>query len=454
MAAAQDPAHVAAEGVAGAAETLPHAERIQASFGRHDISHIRAASGGQAAGACAELGASAYATRNHVAFAVRPDLHTAAHEAAHVVQQRAGVSLKGGVGQAGDPYEQHADLVADLVVQGKSAEAALDATPGGSGDGVQLSECDPDEAIVQDESNVCIDDQPAVPGSEGSGNGPLPNPGAAGAIAGMDAHIRVTQYVEPAKQLAEQAFSEYVSGQLGHMEAREQAATGRADALASTREKLSPGGKAMSAAIKEESPPLETLAKKYATRVLESDEAVRAEYGIKTLDEAAEGFDAAKVERAVGELMDSPRVSEEIIKAAGRPNAAMTKAAKAFRVLGPLATGADIAVSGYEVYNAEEGEHLWTAGRETTGFATGTLGAIGGGLLAGWTASLMCGPGAPVCAIAVSIVVVGIAASGAGLAGEAVWEAAVDRDAFTDEELLLAAMLGLAEEEIPGECVE
>ena len=63
----------------------------------------------------------------------RTDLHIAAHEAAHVVQQRGGVQLKGGVGEVGDAYEQHADQVADAVVQGKSAEALLDPYAGGAG---------------------------------------------------------------------------------------------------------------------------------------------------------------------------------------------------------------------------------------------------------------------------------------------------------------------------------
>jgi Domain of unknown function (DUF4157) len=52
------------------------------------------------------MGATAYATGDRIAFAGAPDLHTTAHEAAHVVQQRAGVSLPGGVGQAGDAYER------------------------------------------------------------------------------------------------------------------------------------------------------------------------------------------------------------------------------------------------------------------------------------------------------------------------------------------------------------
>jgi hypothetical protein len=80
------------------------------------------------------MGAEAYATGDHVAFAGAPSLHTAAHEAAHVVQQRGGVQLKGGVGETGDAYEQHADQVADAVVAGRSAEDLLDAV-GGRGTG-------------------------------------------------------------------------------------------------------------------------------------------------------------------------------------------------------------------------------------------------------------------------------------------------------------------------------
>ena len=60
-------------------------------------------------------------------------MHTAAHEAAHVVQQRGGVQLKGGIdGGASAPYERHADAVADAVVAGRSAEGLL-AQHAGSG---------------------------------------------------------------------------------------------------------------------------------------------------------------------------------------------------------------------------------------------------------------------------------------------------------------------------------
>ncbi len=125
--------HAAADrGIAAPSSSMPHADAIQASFGKHDISHVQAHVGGGAAEACNDMGASAFASGSHVAFAKSPDLHTAAHEAAHVVQQAKGVNLYGGVGSAGDAYEKHADQIADTVVSGKSAEGMLSAGPFGA----------------------------------------------------------------------------------------------------------------------------------------------------------------------------------------------------------------------------------------------------------------------------------------------------------------------------------
>jgi Domain of unknown function (DUF4157) len=123
----------AAQGISGSAGSLPHGAAIQHSFGHHDVSSVQAHTDSNASAATAAMGAEAYATGNSVAFSSSaPSLHTAAHEAAHVVQQRGGVQLKGGVGQVGDVYEQHADAVADQVVQGKDATALLDQmAPGG-----------------------------------------------------------------------------------------------------------------------------------------------------------------------------------------------------------------------------------------------------------------------------------------------------------------------------------
>lgn len=123
---------VASKGITGATEPLPHLDAIQQSFGRYDVSGVEAHTEAQATDANRALGADGYTTGNHVSFAGRPNLHTAAHEAAHVVQQRAGVQLRDGVGQAGDEYEKHADAVADQVVQGRSSEGLLAAYAGTS----------------------------------------------------------------------------------------------------------------------------------------------------------------------------------------------------------------------------------------------------------------------------------------------------------------------------------
>jgi hypothetical protein len=135
-------------------------DQIQASFGKHDVSAVQAYTGADASKASDSIGAQAYAMGNNVAFGKSPDLHTAAHEAAHVVQQRAGVSLKGGVGESGDRYEQHADAVADLVVQGKNAETLLDQYAGGtqSTDALQSKsvqrqdQMDQDGAVLNEET--------------------------------------------------------------------------------------------------------------------------------------------------------------------------------------------------------------------------------------------------------------------------------------------------------------
>lgn len=146
---------IAERGTQGPAGLLPHLARIQASFGHHDVSSVRAHDGAHAADAAKALGARAYATVGSVVFASTPDLHTAAHEAAHVIQQRAGIRISGEIGGSNDVYERHADLVADTVVQGGSAESLLDEIPGAGGggsDGVQLKPADATTASASSSS--------------------------------------------------------------------------------------------------------------------------------------------------------------------------------------------------------------------------------------------------------------------------------------------------------------
>jgi Domain of unknown function (DUF4157)/Putative peptidoglycan binding domain len=115
---------IAAAGLAGTGAPLPDA--VKQSFGRHAVDGVQVHTGPEAAAAARALGADGYTSGTDIALAAPPTLDLLGHEAAHAVQQRAGVSLRGGVGAAGDIYEQNADAVGAAVAAGQSAEALLD----------------------------------------------------------------------------------------------------------------------------------------------------------------------------------------------------------------------------------------------------------------------------------------------------------------------------------------
>lgn len=115
----------ALEGVSGNGIALPYRDLLQKSFGTYDIYHTGAHMGGRAASAARRLSALAYTTNEQIAFQTMPDLHMAAHEAAHIVQQRVDPMLKGNTDYRAEKYERHADEVADGVVTGRSAEKIL-----------------------------------------------------------------------------------------------------------------------------------------------------------------------------------------------------------------------------------------------------------------------------------------------------------------------------------------
>src|SRR6185312_12398083 len=129
----------------------PYEGELRASFGRHAgaLDGVRVHDGAQAAGAARAIGADAYATGSQIALAAPASRALVAHEAAHVVQQRAGVALSGGVGAAGDPYEQHADEVGAAFAAGRSVEALLDRFAGAGGGG--------GAAVQRKESGVASD---------------------------------------------------------------------------------------------------------------------------------------------------------------------------------------------------------------------------------------------------------------------------------------------------------
>ncbi len=128
---------IADQAVADGGGSMPYVDEIAQSFGEHGdkVRGIRAHTGKNAKQATGALGAQAFAYGNDVAFADKPSLHTAAHEAAHVVQQHAGIATKMKVGEPGDAHEKEADAVADRVVAGQSASDLLQqhATKGDGG---------------------------------------------------------------------------------------------------------------------------------------------------------------------------------------------------------------------------------------------------------------------------------------------------------------------------------
>lgn len=107
---------------------LPHRAELERAFGER-LDGIQAYTG--AGKVLDRLGAHAAASGDVLAFAdQQPDLYTAAHEVAHVLQHRgAGGSAPSGVGPVGGPAEVDADRAADAVAAGESA--SVSAAPGG-----------------------------------------------------------------------------------------------------------------------------------------------------------------------------------------------------------------------------------------------------------------------------------------------------------------------------------
>jgi len=117
----------------GPAADLPHQAQLQQAFGPHDLEGARAHVGGGAGQTAAALGTRAYTQGDDVAFQSAPDLHVAAHEAAHVIQQRQGRLPAGGKSQKGDPLEREADEVARRAAAGQSAADLLGPAKTGKG---------------------------------------------------------------------------------------------------------------------------------------------------------------------------------------------------------------------------------------------------------------------------------------------------------------------------------
>ncbi|MGN4048292.1 hypothetical protein [Pseudomonas sp. SM4] len=106
---------------------------------------------------------------------------------------------------------------------------------------------------------------------------------------------------------------------------------------------------------------------------------------------------------------EQSKVHYTVLEAAGRDDARFSKGTKTMRMMGKLGILVTAALATYQILNAENKQ------KETARQGLIVSGGAAGGLLAGLGVSVICGPGAPICAFA--IVFLGTVAG--GLAGGA-----------------------------------
>jgi hypothetical protein len=139
LGAAETDEQLATSALAEPGQPLPERSQLEAAFGGHDLGGVTVHRGPGATRVLQRLGAEGLAGGEHIVLAPSASRHTLIHEAAHVIQQRAGL---GGFGDAAT--ERAADQIASLVLAGQSAAHLLPSpaqAPVGAGRGVvQLAE--------------------------------------------------------------------------------------------------------------------------------------------------------------------------------------------------------------------------------------------------------------------------------------------------------------------------
>jgi len=300
---------------------------------------VRAHVGPAAVAASERLGAAAYTVGDDIAFAGAPNLHTAAHEAAHAVQQRRGVRVPGGVGAGGDAFEAHADEVAGRVVRGESAVDLLDRVSGPGADGSATLAVQKQEAAKQGEDH---------PGADAVGNVSV----SVGQTMTAEAGLRAV-YDQCARQITEAALKMAAEGG-GSPEAVEKAARWAVQARNELKVALRARGSVVTKALAEA-----RNIKKYGD----------------------------KVGPTYDQLIREGKTPKDIIGSAGKANTKLSRAATKLKVAGRLLIAIDLAIVTWEVIEAPEGSRLRTAVGGAGGVAGaligGKLGAVGGAKLGG-----------------------------------------------------------------------
>ena len=220
--------------------------------------------------------------------------------------------------------------------------------------------------------------------------------------------LRIGNYAIPVKMLANRIEADVKAGKLHHLIGRSLAVQGRNDALQDTRGKISPGAQRVSKKLKEEGKTLSEMEARKTNELferyrgrnpkkkgralsraehakvrerLDADSPVWAQYS-KALDA---GGDPDLYRARLTELGRSKAVSMEIVRSAGRPNAAVTGVGAFGVVVGSTFGGIALQEAYYNIVEADEGEKFHAVARELAGFAGGVLAAEG----AVWIASAL-----------------------------------------------------------------
>jgi len=303
----------------------------------------------------------------------------------------------------------------------------------------------PDPTRGADPAASDQDTQSSTP--DGAGNddhpGRLVNAAGSAANAARNAHIRLDEYVQPAKQMARELRAQLDAGELDHMALRQEAVEGRNAMMEGARARMSPGARQASKAMKETGKTVGEMTSRKVTQLIDqsrsiglrpgqtagqiqeqlaADSALWAEYAGKLDGGASAETYAAALER----LGDSRAVSRAIIESAGNSNKLVTGFARFSRVGGAVVAAGGAGEMIYDIVSAPDGQRLHVAARDLAGFTSGLIGGEMGTGAGAWFASLLpLAEGSPVGLVVT--VIAGIAGATLGSAiGPSIMQGAAD----------------------------
>ena len=201
-----------------------------------------------------------------------------------------------------------------------------------------------------------------------------------------DANVR-TSYMVNIRRMSQQARLDVAAGKISSREAVEYCYEMRNKIMAEHRKFTSTQGLARAEKLKTAPPKLEAVLDKYAQKHFARN------YGQLTPAQKKE-------------------IHYRVIESAGRDNAKVSRGTQRMRVIGKVGILATAALATYEILNAKN--KLKETGRQSIIIGGGAA----GGLLAGLGVSIVCGPGAPFCALAVVLIGSAVGGIAGGVAAD------------------------------------